>query len=183
MGRLGHSDAFVIWSGSIVADEVGFDQLTLARLAKRLKISTPTLYSHIDGLDDLKRRIAEFGARALAVSLTVAVAGRSGQDALTAAATAYRAYASRHPGTYTAVERGPALGADPDEMRAPVTAVIAALREYGLSGDDEIHAVRVIRAALHGFLSLELNGGFALELDVDESFGRLVATLHHGLAP
>jgi AcrR family transcriptional regulator len=183
MGRSGWNDEHVVTFGSAVADEVGFDGLTLARLAERLGIRTPTLYSHVDGLDDLRRRIAEFGARALGQRLGLAVAGLSGQDALTAVATAYRAYANEHPGTYTAVERGPALGADPGEMQAPVNAVIAALRGYGLTGDDEIHAVRVIRAALHGFLSLELNGGFALELDLDASFGRLVATLHRGLAP
>ena len=183
MGRLGHTDEMVVVFGSQVADEVGFDHLTLARLAKRLKISTPSLYSHVDGLDDLRRRIAEFGARGLAVSLQLAVAGRSGADALTAVATAYRSYASRHPGTYTALERGPAFGADPEALRAPVDVVIAALRGYGLTGDEEIHAVRVIRAALHGFISLEVSGGFALEVDVDETFSRLVTTLHRGLAP
>jgi hypothetical protein len=117
------------------------------------------------------------------MKLSRAAAGLSGEDALTAVATAYRGFATEHPGRYTALERGPALGADPDEMQAPVNAVIAALRGYGLTGDDEIHAVRVIRAALHGFLSLELSGGFALGLDLEETFARLVATLHRGLAP
>ena len=36
---------------------------------------------------------------------------------------------------------------------------LAVLRGYGLEGDDAIHAVRIIRAALHGFVTLETGGG------------------------
>ncbi len=183
MGRLGYNDKLVVAIGSMFADEVGFDQLTLAGLAKRLKIRTPSLYAHVDGLDDLRRRIGEFGAEDLGRRLTFAAAGLSGEEALSAIATAYRRFADQHPGVYTAVERAPAFGADPEAMRPPVDAVVAALRGYGLTGDDETHAVRVVRAALHGFISLEASGGFALKLDLDETFARLVGTLHRGLAP
>ena len=54
-------------------------------------------------------------------------------------------------------------------------------RGYGLDGDDAIHAVRVIRAALHGFVTLETGAGFGIPLDLDESYARLVATLDRGL--
>ncbi len=183
MGRSGHNDTLVVVMAGKVADEVGFDQLTLAGLAKRLEIRTPSLYSHVDGLDDLRRRIAEYGARTLGLTLSHAAAGLSGKGALTAIAAAYRAFASEHPGIYTAVERGPAFGADPEAMRWPVDVVLAAIRGYGLTGDDATHAVRIVRSALHGFLMLEANGGFALSLDLDETFDELVATLHRGLAP
>jgi hypothetical protein len=59
--------------------------------------------------------------------------------------------------------------------------VLAVLRGYGLEGDDAIHATRVIRSALHGFVLLEAEGGFGLELSVDESFARMVAALDKGL--
>jgi AcrR family transcriptional regulator len=183
MGRSGYNTQWVVVFGGMVADEVGFDRLTLARLAKRMKIRTPSLYSHVEGLDDLRRRIAEHGAQGLGRRLTAAASGLSGEEALAAIAAAYRGFATEHPGVYTAVERAPAFGADPDLVRAPVDAVAGALQGYRLTGDDETHAVRVVRAALHGFISLELSGGFALKLDRDETFARLVATLHRGLAP
>jgi len=41
--------------------------------------------------------------------------------------------------------------------------------------------VRVVRSALHGFVALELNGGFGMSLDLDESFDRLVDVLARGL--
>ena len=44
-----------------------------------------------------------------------------------------------------------------------------------------IHAVRAVRAALHGFVALEALGGFGLPVDREASFDRLVAALAAGL--
>jgi len=41
--------------------------------------------------------------------------------------------------------------------------------------------VRIARAGLHGFVSLEAAGGFGLPRDVDRTFDRLIETLHTGL--
>lgn len=40
-----------------------------------------------------------------------------------------------------------------------VEAVFAALRGYGLDGDEAVDATRVARSSLHGFVSLEIDGG------------------------
>jgi len=63
-----------------------------------------------------------------------------------------------------------------------VDVVRATLRGYGLEDDDAVHAARIVRAALHGFATLEAGGGFGIPLDIDESFARLVAVLDDGLA-
>jgi hypothetical protein len=42
------------------------------------------------------------------------------------------------------------------------------------------HAARTIRVALHGFVSLEAEEGFAIDLSLDETFERLIATLDRG---
>jgi hypothetical protein len=39
----------------------------------------------------------------------------------------------------------------------------------------------LIRIALHGFVSLEAAGGFAMDLSADETFDRLLALLDLGL--
>ena len=48
---------------------------------------------------------------------------------------------------------------------------------YELSDDEAIDATRALRAALHGFVTLEAVGGFGLPRDVDRSFARLVQIL------
>lgn len=181
MPRAGLDQARVVQAAAELADEQGLGALTLARLAARLGIRAPSLYAHVGGLDDLRRRIASAGASHLAEALQEAAAGRSGSDGLRAIADAYRAFAKAHPGTYAALQRADDRGVD-SEAGARVIAVLAAvLRSYELQGDDAIHAVRAIRSALHGFVLLETGHGFGMPLDLDESFRRLVELLDRGL--
>jgi hypothetical protein len=49
------------------------------------------------------------------------------------------------------------------------------------SKDDRLHAVRGLRSLVHGFVSIEADGGFGLALDTDESFSRAVETYVAGL--
>ena len=64
------------------------------------------------------------------------------------------------------------------EVVGVLTAVLSA---WDLPGDDAVHAVRAVRALLHGFVALEAGGGFGLDVDVDESFRRVVDALAAGL--
>lgn len=56
-----------------------------------------------------------------------------------------------------------------------------ATRSEPLTGAALVNTVRTVRAAVHGFVVLELGGGFGLPEDVDASFDHLVATLVAGL--
>jgi AcrR family transcriptional regulator len=186
MPRAGLDAEAVVAAASSLADAEGLQALTLARLAERLGVRSPSLYAHVGGLDDLRTRLATRGARELTAALQAAAAGRARTDALEAVADAYRAYAHAHPGAYAAIQRAPAAGSEPDPEHAAAAAelvgvLVAVLRGYGLSDDDAIHAVRMLRAALHGFVSLEREGGFAIPIDVDESYRRLVHILDRGL--
>jgi AcrR family transcriptional regulator len=183
-GRL-DSDAVVAAAASL-ADAVGLPQLTLARLADHLGIRSPSLYAHVDSLADLRTRVAIRGARELTAELQRAAAGRAGGDALRAVARAYRAYARAHPGAYAAIQRAPEADPDPDPAFQQVAAMlvevlVSVLRGYGLDGEDAIHGVRMVRAALHGFVSLEREGGFAMPIAIGETFERLIGVLDAGL--
>jgi AcrR family transcriptional regulator len=182
--RAGLSTASVVSAAAEIADADGLDNLTLARLAASVGVRTPSLYNHVGSLDDVRRRVALAALRELADDLRDAAVGRARDDALLALATAYRAYARRHPGRYAAAQRAPAAG--DDELRvaagAAVDVLLAVLRGYGLEGEDAIHAARAVRSALHGFVALEASGGFGLKVDLDESFERMVAALARGLS-
>jgi AcrR family transcriptional regulator len=184
MPRAGLDSEAVVAAATALADAEGLEAVTLARLARDLNVRPPSLYVHVGGLEDLRRRVARRGAEALAAALGAAAAGRAGGDALAAVARAYRDYARAHPGTYAALQRTSNLrGAETAAAAARVLDVVAAvLRGYGLEGDDAVHAIRIVRAALHGFVALEAEEGFGLDLDVGDSFERLVAVLDAGLA-
>ncbi|WP_245601893.1 TetR-like C-terminal domain-containing protein [Hamadaea tsunoensis] len=166
----------VVAEAAAVADEVGLDRLALATVAKRLNVSLPGLYKHIDSLDGLRRDLAVLGVRELTAALGTAAVGRSGRDALFAVATAYREYAHRHPARSAASVRAPDP-ADAEHIAAGTAAVgvlAATLGDYGLAGEDLVHAIRSLRVLLHGFVALEAAGGFGLPASVDETFARLV---------
>ncbi|HET6506400.1 MAG TPA: WHG domain-containing protein [Baekduia sp.] len=186
MPRAGLGQAMVVGAAADLADSEGLDAVTLSRVAAALGVKSPSLYNHVEGRDGLIRGIALLGLAELGASLRDAAVGRSGDDALLAATQAYREYVKKHPGRYAAgaVSAPAADDAERQEAAAAVVATfVSVLRAWELTDDDTIHAVRGIRSAVHGFASLETSGGFGLQQDVDESFGRLIGALAAGLRP
>lgn len=183
MPRAGLDAEAVVGAAAQLADQLGLPAVTLARLAARLGIRAPSLYAHVDGLEDLRRRLGARGARELGTALRSAAVGKSRLTALRAVAQTYRAYAQAHPGTYAAMQRAPDQPGDAAEAaREPVEVLLAVMDGYGFAGEEAIHAVRVVRAALHGFVALEQEGGFRIPVSLEQTFERLVATLDQGLA-
>ncbi|HWF73736.1 MAG TPA: WHG domain-containing protein [Solirubrobacteraceae bacterium] len=185
MPRRGLDRSQVIEAAIAIADRDGLGAVTLARVAGSLGVRPPSLYHHVDGHEGLMRAIALRGLAELTATLQAAALGRAGPDALRATAHAYRDYAHAHPGAYAATLRAGAPGdAEHEEAgRKAVEVMIAVLRAWRLEDEEMIHAVRVIRSALHGFVALEAAGGFALPLDIDTSFERLIATVAAALPP
>jgi AcrR family transcriptional regulator len=183
MPRAGLSTATVVQAAAELADEQGLQAVTLAQLARRLGVRSPSLYAHIGGLDDLLGRVAASGAEQLTADLQAAVAGRSGEQALRAFATTYRDYAREHPGSYAALQRGSLAGAEQarEASGALLGVVLAVLRGYELEGERALHMARVLRSALHGFVQLEAQEGFAMPLALEDSFAELLGVLERGL--
>ncbi len=163
MPRAGLTRAVIAADAAELADEIGWDQLTLAAVAARFGVRQPSLYKHVAGLAELRRDVSVLAGRELHDELTAAAVGRSGADALQAMAEAYRTFAKKHPGRYAAGVIAPPPGDTEYEQvaEAVVRTVSAVLAGYGLTGDDAIHAIRGLRALMHGFVSLEAAGGFA----------------------
>jgi AcrR family transcriptional regulator len=183
MPRQGLDTARVVDEAARIADLEGLGEVTLAKVAAALDVRAPSLYNHVDGRDGLLRLVTIRGLNELAEALRSAAVGRARGEALKATAHAYRAYARKHPGLYAATVRAP----DARDREAIVAAaravevIVAVLAGWGLDGEAAVHHVRVIRSALHGFVTIEAGGGFGLPLDLDESFELLLATLLAGL--
>ncbi len=167
-----------------MADDVGWEQLTLAAVAGRLGVRLPSLYKHIDSVDALRLDVSALATRELADVLTAASVGVSDERALRALGSAYRAYATAHPGRYAATIRPPqsAVGPHHEAAEAILTVTLAILAGYGIEGDDGIDAARALRATLHGFAALEAASGFGIPRDVDRSFEALLSGLHDMLS-
>ena len=179
MPRVGLTRERVIEQAAAVADEVGLEHLTLAAVARQCGVSLPGLYKHVDGLESVKRDIGLRAVRELTAMLAAAAVGVSGHEALTEFVGAYRAYSRLHPGYFAAILQAPPPGDDEYAAAgASAVAVLAsALKGYRLEGPALIHAVRILRASVHGIVSLEAAGGFGLPESVDQTYAYLVDAL------
>ena len=183
MPRAGLSREVVVAEAAQVADEVGYERLTLAAVAERLGVAVPSLYKHVDGLGELHSRLALVATRDLGAAMRRAASGKARGDALAAVAEANPGYARQHPGCYEYL-----LRARPDEAEhaAAGQEVLDVLDDvfagYGIgTGPEAVDAARFARSTLHGFVALENAGGFAMARSVDRSFGRLVEALDDAL--
>lgn len=165
----------------------GFADLTLAKVAAKAGVAAPSLYKHVGSLADLRREVTLIAVGELTAAGISVTVGRAGADALRALATAWRSYALDHPGRYAATQIGPdpdapADAALRDAAAESVQVVAAVLRGFGLPDARLIDAVRAVRAGVHGFVTLELGGGFRMRDDVDQSFTVLLDMLVAGVA-
>jgi AcrR family transcriptional regulator len=167
-----------------IADADGLDAVTLAAVAERIGVRSPSLYAHVKGLDDLRRRLALRAAEAMANAFRAAAKDKEGLAAMRALIHGYRIFASHHPGLYAAAQRAVRPGEDDELYRslaAVAAPVVGALAEAGVPTGERIHLTRGIRAALHGFAELERNAGFGMPESIDESFDRLADLLIAGV--
>lgn len=183
MPRQGLDSERVVEEAVRIADAEGLQAVTLARVAAALGVRAPSLYNHVAGHEALLRAIALRALDQLGDALRRAAVGRARSDALVAVAHAYRVYAHAHPGCFAATVAAPAPGdTKVEQAAADVVGVLAAIVDsWGIEDDDAIHAVRTIRSALHGFVTIEAVGGFGTLVDRDDSFEHVVQTLAAGL--
>lgn len=184
MARLRLNHETVVDGAVSLVNSEGSDALSLAELAGRFRVRTPSLYNHVDGLDGLRVALTLRALQGLNREMRLAATGVAGKDALLAMAAGYRAFASANPGLYPFLLRstegeGEAIQAASDEL---MQLMFAVLRGYALPREEMVHAARFVRSALHGFVSLEAAAGFGLPEDVDKSFGRLTEAVDGALA-
>ncbi|MBR8743824.1 TetR/AcrR family transcriptional regulator [Nocardiopsis sp. MG754419] len=189
MARAGLNTRRVTEAGAALADEVGFDRVTVSELARRFDVRVASLYSHVRNSEDLKVRIALFALEELADRAADAIAGRSGKEALVALADVHRDYARAHPGRHTAAR----YRLDPETAARSAGPRIsqmtrAILRGYELEEPDRTHAVRLLGGVFHGYVDLEMSGGFDHSSpDSDQTWVRsldaLDSLLRHWPAP
>ncbi|MEV0634426.1 WHG domain-containing protein [Streptomyces sp. NPDC050619] len=185
MPRAGLTPDRITTAAADLADEVGFENVSLSALARHFGVKDASLYSHVKNLQDLRTRVALLAGGEMIDRIAVAVAGHAGKDALAAFAGAYRAYALQYPGRYAAtqIRLYQSLVADSPALRRTAEITYGMLRAYGLEEPDLTDAVRLLRATFHGYCALESTGGFghsrALQASWDKAIDALHITLEH----
>src|SRR3984957_10800163 len=97
--RVGIDKDAVVRAAAKIADDHGWDALTLARVAKKLRIRSPSLYNHVGGLEGLRRELKLLALRDLNVALSRAPLGQSRAAPVRGRAAGYRAFVRHRPET------------------------------------------------------------------------------------
>ncbi|UUU25732.1 TetR/AcrR family transcriptional regulator [Streptomyces sp. DSM 40750] len=183
MPRVGLTPDRITAAAADLADEVGFENVSLSALARHFGVKDASLYSHVKNLQDLRTRMALLAGGEMIDEIAAAVAGRAGRDALVAFAGAYREYALQHPGRYAATQIpvDQVLVTDSPALRRTAEITYGMLRAYGLDEPDLTDAVRLLRSTFHGYCALEAGGGFGAPRDVRRSWDKSVEALHLAL--
>ncbi|WP_445487698.1 TetR/AcrR family transcriptional regulator [Niallia sp. 03133] len=166
-----------------IADKQGLQEVTMANLAKRLNIKSPSLYNHINGLSELFNRLTLLGGESLYAELKQAAEGLEKEESIHSLGKAYIAFSRKHPGLYDLTLQAP----DPEQTELVaisdkiIALLVDVLQDYDLDERASIHAIRGFRSILHGFASIELKNGFGIPLDIDKSFRLLIDTFLAGI--
>jgi hypothetical protein len=158
-----------------------WDQLIAADLSGEIKAM---LAEKIDTVPEMRRFLAIKGYRELRQRLEAAAEGKAGEEALRAVACAMRAYAHDRPGLSAATFRNPIVDSpewrrEGDELGRYVLGILGGV---GLTGGLAIHALRILRALVRGFVLHEMALSFLEPLDYDETYGIAVDVYIRGLS-
>jgi AcrR family transcriptional regulator len=156
-------DAIVMAARELIETD-GLAGVTMQAVASRVGVRAPSLYKRVRNRDELIRLVAE----ATLQSLT---------DRLNPSATALdllngvRAFAKESPAAFQ-LAMTPALGTPSVSAEVTVASSAAILRVASdLAGEDvALEAARMLTAWATGFISMELNGRFRLDGDVDRAW-------------
>ncbi len=177
------SRSVVIDMASNIADAEGIDAVTLSRIAVDAGVKQPALYRHVTGIAELHMLLSLRARDLLVESLITAIGPRTRDDAVLAAAQAWRSFVQLHPGLYTATDRVPSIG-DVDielSLARVVAALTSSLDGYSLTDAQRAHCARSLRSALHGFCVLEKDNGHPEPFALDNSLTQLVELFCRGI--
>ncbi len=164
-----------------VADSQGITNVTLANIAAEAGCRAPSLYNHIDGLDDVLDELCLATTADFANSLRDSVVAKVGADAVRSYAHAWRSYVLEHPGRYQATLRAMPHRHDEHHVAARGVTIPAGsiLSTLGIPDKKLDDAGRALRSALHGFSQLELSGNIGP--DPAKSFEAVIDMVITGL--
>ncbi len=146
-----------------LAETVGWEAVTVRRLAEQIEYSQPVLYSHFRSKDEIIKAVALEGFVELTAAIRSAVpSGTAGQAAVASLARTYVDFAENHPAVYEAMfslsNRLPfADVATPEPLREGVAALQDRLSEAAGRVAPELFT-EVFWAALHGLVTLTRAG-------------------------
>lgn len=182
--KVGLNKNKVIEVAAEMADKKGIANITLKELASELGIKSPSLYKHFGGgLEELNKELMLYGWHSLENEITKAAIGKSKDEAISAVCHAYRSFVSRHKGLFEAMQWYNMYSSNEhlQATRGIISVLFQVLDAYGLSEEQKVHCVRMLRSLLQGFSAIESHDGFGNPVSLDGTFDFAIKTVLTGI--
>lgn len=162
----------------ILLEAQGCENFSINQLAKALAIKPPSLYNHFSGDLDLRRSIRLRGWKEMTEYCLPDIQSNDHPvELIKRTAYKYREFAIENPALYLFTTQY-YFPSDDDEfnilMQKTLDIYLTMLIPFGMGKDKIKHAVRLLHATIHGFLSNELLGVFSDSESTTDSFEWIV---------
>lgn len=174
----------IIETAAKMADKKGIANVTLKVLAMELGIKSPSLYKHFNGgLDELNKELMLFGWRSLESEITRAAIGKAKDDAIIAICYAYRNFVTEHKGLFEAMQWYNMYQSEEhlQATKGTISVLFQVLEAYGLTEEQKVHSVRMLRGFLQGFSAIESHGGYGDSTPLNDTFDFALKTILNGI--
>ncbi len=155
-------------------DKEGESALGVNRVARELGIKPPAIYKHLDGNAGLRRAVAlEIWHNYWQDCQSQTTGITEPQALLRAGAQATRNFAQRYPARYTVMTQYQLRPTDPEEAEVIYNSLQSfkkSLQLYELSDNALIDAMRMVNAAIYGFIVREQSELMTLSRSPDRSY-------------
>lgn len=175
----------VIGAASVLVEDLGYEAVSLRRLARELGVTAPALYDHIASKAELLRAVAEIGYTHLRELFDVE--GAAAIDRCRARALAYVTFAETHPELFRvmflyrpgalAVEVDNELDAATELFEAGLADIELAIAEGDLPDRDPVQLSLTLWASMHGVASISLMAPALARQLVDDVLDAVLAGL------
>lgn len=172
----------VVEAASEIADEKGLNNVSLKAVAEKLGIRTPSLYNHIDSLDNLLREVAHTGMLAMNKQMTQAAIGNTGDVAIKKVGIEYLNYMIEHPGIYETIQWATWHGTEETGkiFNAYTELLTTLLTSCNLQESHIDKALNIMTGILHGYTTLQLRYAFSEPEKVREQLVEAIDTVLNG---
>lgn len=155
-------------------DKEGESALGVNRVARELGIKPPAIYKHLDGNAGLRRAVVlEIWRNYLTDYQNQATDITQPRDLLRIGAQVTRNFAKRYPARYTVMMQYQLRPSDPEEAEIIYSSLRSfkkSLQLYELSDDALIDTMRMVNAAIYGFIVRENSELMTLSRSPDRSY-------------
>lgn len=175
----------IVAAARAILEEEGLDRVLMSAVAERVGVRGPSLYKHVADRSALIRAVGDAVTADLHVTLDRAMSTGDPAADLRALANAYRAFVHANPNGYGLLFAHLEPDLQPDaaavaDLGRPIVAAVA--RYMGGDGPEPLEAGRTIVAWAHGFVSMELAGGFRLGGDLDAAYATGIDLILGGIS-